>query len=292
MATRLYETLEIQPNASPDDIRRAYKRRALQTHPDRLSQNVSPQEKASAEERFRLVNNAYEVLSDPEKRKVYDRNGVWPPRPSAEQVPRARNGYNDSFSGNDPFFSNPFFGSPFRGFGRQSFFTDPFVLFNTLFGDIQDYPVDNRGRYDRLDRDPFGPLSIGMPFAFGSLPWGGVELHRDGRNSGMRSTVYQSAFASDGQNSRWTSDRQISRTVNGVTQMIHERRDQDGNVHVKVKHPDGRKTYTINGVEQTATGAIADAPRHRPNRNHRKLELDDPPPAYEAESSRSGRRWR
>ena len=51
-------------------MRKAYRRRALQTHPDRLPQNVSPEDKKAAEEQFRLVNNAYEVLNNPENRKV------------------------------------------------------------------------------------------------------------------------------------------------------------------------------------------------------------------------------
>ena len=46
---------------------------ALQTHPDRLPQNVTPEEKKAAEEQFRLVNNAYEVLNDTENRKVSTR---------------------------------------------------------------------------------------------------------------------------------------------------------------------------------------------------------------------------
>jgi curved DNA-binding protein CbpA len=49
-----------------DTVRKAYKKRALATHPDR-NPNVP---KVTAEEGFRAVSNAYEVLNDPEKRKV------------------------------------------------------------------------------------------------------------------------------------------------------------------------------------------------------------------------------
>jgi len=63
-----YDVLGIQRNASPDEVKRAFRRLAMQYHPDR---NAEP----DAEERFKEINEAYEVLSDPEKRTAYDRYG-------------------------------------------------------------------------------------------------------------------------------------------------------------------------------------------------------------------------
>ncbi|KAG6817548.1 hypothetical protein H0H87_007516 [Tephrocybe sp. NHM501043] len=60
MATNLYETLGVSNTASPEQIRKAYKRRALQTHPDRLVPGASEEEKASSEEQFRKVNTIAE----------------------------------------------------------------------------------------------------------------------------------------------------------------------------------------------------------------------------------------
>jgi molecular chaperone DnaJ len=63
-----YDTLGVTRNASPDDIKRAFRRLAMQYHPDRNSE-------AGAEARFKEINEAYEVLSDPERRSTYDRFG-------------------------------------------------------------------------------------------------------------------------------------------------------------------------------------------------------------------------
>src|SRR5439155_16599026 len=71
----LYETLGVARGASPDEIKKAYRKLARQHHPDN-----NPGD-AAAEERFKEVQTAYDVLSDPEKRKQYDRFGAANGRP-------------------------------------------------------------------------------------------------------------------------------------------------------------------------------------------------------------------
>jgi molecular chaperone DnaJ len=63
-----YATLGLDRNASPEDVKRAFRRLAMQYHPDR---NREPE----AEQKFKEINQAYEILSDPDKRAAYDRFG-------------------------------------------------------------------------------------------------------------------------------------------------------------------------------------------------------------------------
>ena len=69
MAKTLYDTLGVSKSASQDEIKKAYRKLARQYHPDK-----NPGDK-EAEERFKEVQHAYDVLSDDEKRKTYDRFG-------------------------------------------------------------------------------------------------------------------------------------------------------------------------------------------------------------------------
>ena len=68
MEKNYYEILEVDKKASPEIIKKSYSTLAKKYHPDLQPEDM----KQDAEEKFKLINEAYEVLSDPEKRKNYD----------------------------------------------------------------------------------------------------------------------------------------------------------------------------------------------------------------------------
>ena len=71
MAQDFYQTLGVERGASAEDIRKAYRKLARKHHPD-----LNPGDKA-AEDRFKKVQEAYDVLSDPKKKQMYDQVGFY-----------------------------------------------------------------------------------------------------------------------------------------------------------------------------------------------------------------------
>ncbi|RHX98660.1 hypothetical protein DYB36_002632 [Aphanomyces astaci] len=67
--TKFYELMGVEPTATPEELKKAYRRRALQLHPDKRGN--SPE----AQDEFTTMKNAYDVLSDPRQREIYDATG-------------------------------------------------------------------------------------------------------------------------------------------------------------------------------------------------------------------------
>ena len=106
-----YEVLGVSRNCGGDDVKRAYRRLALKYHPDK-----NPDDKA-AEQSFKECAEAYEVLSDPEKRQRYDQFGHEGLR-GAGMHDFSRMGFDDIFSMFDDVFGGGIFGGG-RGRGRS-----------------------------------------------------------------------------------------------------------------------------------------------------------------------------
>ncbi|KAL8102194.1 uncharacterized protein LOC141676753 [Apium graveolens] len=70
MGVDYYKILQVDRNATVDDLRKAYRKLAMKWHPDK-----NPNNKKDAESKFKTISEAYDVLSDPEKKAVYDQYG-------------------------------------------------------------------------------------------------------------------------------------------------------------------------------------------------------------------------
>ncbi|HEX5888042.1 MAG TPA: J domain-containing protein [Pyrinomonadaceae bacterium] len=159
-----YEVLGVKRDASDDDIKKAYRKLARKFHPD-----LNPGDKA-AEEQFKQVQAAYDVLANPEDRKLYDqygenwravKSGAGAPPPGWEQAQRAggprRGGAEPGFD-----FSDFDFGG-FRSAGGEGF---------DIFEEIFSRAGRGRGPRSGRGRDVEGELELSLE-----------EAHRGGRRS-------------------------------------------------------------------------------------------------------------
>ncbi|CAI0385330.1 unnamed protein product, partial [Linum tenue] len=93
MGVDYYKILQVDRNASDDDLKKAYRKLAMKWHPDK-----NPNNKKDAEARFKQISEAYEVLSDSQKRAVYDQYGE---EGLKGQVPPPNAGGTSYFSGGE-----------------------------------------------------------------------------------------------------------------------------------------------------------------------------------------------
>lgn len=129
-----YEILGVSKDASSQEIKRAYRKLALQWHPDRHAQG-----KEEAERRFKEINQAYEVLSDPKKRQVYDQFGhaAFEPGARAEGFGFPGGGFTRTYKQGPFTYTYRTYGgrSPFEDLGFDfGGFSDPFEIFESFFG--------------------------------------------------------------------------------------------------------------------------------------------------------------
>ncbi|XP_071480947.1 dnaJ homolog subfamily B member 6-B-like isoform X1 [Diadema antillarum] len=193
-----YRVLNVAKTASPDDIKKAYRRLALKWHPDK-----NPNNKFEAEKKFKEIAEAYEILSDEKKREVYDRYGL--DGLQRHSAGGGHGGFND-------------FGDFGRMGGFHFEFRSPDDIFREFFGTSDPFSAffgESRRRtpesHDSLFQDSFfnsGFPSFGLPHApsrlrsgflfdpYGDLwsifPRSGHSMFPPGHGSGFSS--FQSGF--------------------------------------------------------------------------------------------------
>jgi len=142
--TSYYDVLNINQNSDANEIKKQYRKLALKWHPDK-----NPNNKTEAEIKFKEINEAYEVLSDPEKRRIYDTYGKEEVTP---QSSRRYSKYSDS--------------NLFQNFS----FRDPADVFREFFGDADPFtygffdtnPIFRHGKQRNviLKHEDFGDSSF------------------------------------------------------------------------------------------------------------------------------------
>ena len=146
-----YKILGVQKNASQDEIKKAYRKLALKYHPDK-----NPDDK-QAEERFKEIGEAWEVLRDPEKRKKYDQLGAnWKQYQQAGAEAQGFGGFGGFGGGASPGGGTYYYeGDPGDIFGeRGEGFSD---FFKSFFGGMGGMGSDFTGRSSRRRRPAKGP---------------------------------------------------------------------------------------------------------------------------------------
>ncbi|XP_046501771.1 dnaJ homolog subfamily B member 8 [Equus asinus] len=216
-----YEVLGVAASASPEDIKKAYRKLALRWHPDK-----NPDDKEEAEKKFKQVSEAYEVLSDAKKRSLYDRAGAGGGRA----------------------------GGPARGpFGAGYPFRNPEDIFREFFGGLDPFsfdlwdgpPGERTGRGAGLR----GVLAAG----FGEFP-AFLEAFSafDGPGRGASGRAASSAASCGGPgagSSRFKSVMSSTEMVNG-RKVTTKRIVENGQERVEVEEDGQLTSVTIDGKEQ------------------------------------------
>jgi len=251
-----YRALNLSPDqATPETIKKAYRKLSLKWHPDKNVDN-----KAEAEEKFKEISLAYQILSDPEKKEVYDRYG--------------KAGLDGNTGG----------GHGFEGFQHGGFhFSSPEDIFAQFFG--------TNNIFDLLEEQMFmghGSRSRSSRMHMHSDPFGDMMgMNITNMFGGPSSISISSGFGGPGS---------FSSSVSTSTQIINGKRVEkttrveNGVTTVEIKENGVTTSKTVNGQNQLTNGQnnrqIDDGRsrrrrdgngRSRHNRHHRDVEVHQAP---------------
>ncbi|XP_073970993.1 dnaJ homolog subfamily B member 6-like isoform X10 [Rhodnius prolixus] len=241
-----YKILEVNKGASTADIKKAYRRLALKWHPDKNPDNAD-----EANKKFKEISQAYEVLSDDKKRRIYDQYGVegLNGMGGGGRGPGSRHFDDDmdfgfSFTFRDPeeVFREFFGGSPFANLFRAN------NKYETKRGLKSAGSAGGRrhhgGHHDTLSQmfSPFGSFGLGFDDMFAGLDQGG------GGGAGVQFTSFSSSFngPTNGVSKKTTTS---TRFINGK-KITTKKVIENGKETVMQYENDVLKSKTINGVNQ------------------------------------------
>lgn len=205
MGKDYYKILGVSRDATEEQIKKGYRKMALKYHPDK---NKSP----NAEEKFKEISEAYDVLSDKDKKVVYDKYG--------EEGLKAGGG-----SGGPGYHSYSYQGDPrqtFRMFFGDENPFDSFFSFGGPSGSRQTFTFSGPGGQEHMETDDDDPFaSFGRPSGFSNIGGMGGGMHRKRQ-----------------QDSAVVKDLQVS------LEDIHKGTTKKLKITRRVLNPDGRTTRT------------------------------------------------
>uniref|UniRef100_A0A7S4P6X8 J domain-containing protein n=1 Tax=Guillardia theta TaxID=55529 RepID=A0A7S4P6X8_GUITH len=148
-----YKVLGVSRDCTADEVRKAYRKLALKLHPDK-----NPNNREEAERKFKLLSEAYDVLSDPNKRKMYDTYGASGLSGDAEgfgdfNFRSAEDIFAEVFGSRNPFeifeqaFGGSMFGSRGRNSGSGGFFDDFFGMSGMGGGSFSSFTSTSSGGF-------------------------------------------------------------------------------------------------------------------------------------------------
>lgn len=264
-----YAVLSVSRDASEAEIKKAYRKLALKWHPDK-----NPDNKEEADRRFKEISEAYEVLSDKDKRSVYDQYGKeglnggggndfsHNPHYHHFTFRNPEDVFKDFFGGRDPFadfFSNTGF-SPFGGFESMMFGGDPFADLNSHNGHSSRHHGYHRphsrqhhhrsGRHHQQQQqqiENYGGLHHQM--MFGGFPSFFQDPFFDTGFSSFSSSSFSAGSQPTQMGGNFRSTSTSTKFVNGkkiVTQKVVE----NGSETVTVEEDGVVTSMTVNGQPQ------------------------------------------